>query len=100
MMSSLETGCQDEVEPTLSCCLFQSRGGFACCAWGTRVNQQRPHQVPDLEWLFGKPLQEQAHCGPVESKHKVVNPKQQEMGPESIRHLEGDPVMSFYKGGN
>ena len=25
---------------------------------------------------------------------------QQEMGPESIRHLEGDPVMSFYKGGN
>lgn len=38
------------------------------------MNQRIPHQVPDLEWLFGKPLQEQTHCGPAESKYKVVNP--------------------------
>lgn len=73
MMSSHKTGCQDEVDPTLSCCLFQSGKGFACCAWGTCENQRRPHQVPDLGWLFGKPLQEQAQCGPAGSK-QVVNP--------------------------
>ena len=99
-MSSHETGCQDKVEPMLSCRLSQSGGGFACCAWGTRREpvETAPGARPRVA-LWEASAGQQAQCGPAESKQRVVNPNTSRRWGLRVC-LEGDPVMSFYKGGN